>query len=70
MKSWVGPGNKATYSAHNGYVYRLQSYSGQNIDTLDNSMGFTSHVVFDLLHGLELKGFKVYTSNCYTSPEL
>jgi len=50
--------------------HRLQSYSGRNIDTLDNSMGLTSHVVLDLLHGLESKGFEVYTSNCYTSPEL
>ena len=70
MKIWVGPGNEATYSAHNGYVYPLQSYSGRNIGTLDNSTGLTSHVVLDLLHGLELKGFKVYPSNCYTSPEL
>ena len=48
----------------------LQSYSGRNIDTLDNSMGLTSHVVLDLLHGLESKGFEVYTNKYYTSPEL
>lgn len=56
--------------AHNGYVYRYQVYAGRNVDTLDNSVGLTSHVVLDLLHGLESNRFEVYTDNYYTSPQL
>ena len=56
--------------AHNGYVYRYQVYAGRNIDNLDNSVGLTSRVVLDLLHGLESHGFEVYTDNYYTSPQL
>jgi len=56
-KRWWGLGTRLLEHVHNGYVYCLQRYSGQKVDTLGNRMGLTSYVVYDL-HGLELKDLK------------
>ena len=55
--------------ATNGYVYRIQIYTGKNMeDTSD--VGLCSKVVLDLMAGLEDSGFELYTDNYYTSPQL
>ena len=56
--------------ATNGYIYRLQVYTGKNMETSQPEIGLCSRVVLDLLAGLEDLGVDVYTDNYYTSPEL
>ena len=36
----------------------------------EHSVGISSRVVLDLIHGLEGDGLELYTDNYYTSPEL
>ena len=54
--------------ATNGYVYRLQIYTGKNIDNTSD-IGLCSRVCLDLMSGLPC-GFKLFTDNYYTSPRL
>ena len=55
--------------ATNGYVYRMQIYTGKNMES-DISVGLCSRVVLDLMSGLEADGFHLFTDNYYTSPQL
>ena len=55
--------------ATNGYVYRMQIYTGKHADA-DSSVGLCSRVVLDLISGLEREGFHLYTDNYCTSPIL
>ena len=52
------------------YVYRLQVYTGKNLENSDRSVGLCSQVVLDLMAGLEKQGHDLYTDNYYTSPQL
>ena len=54
--------------ATNGYVYRLQIYTGKNMDNTSD-IGLYSRVCLDLMSGLPC-GFKLFTDNYYTSPRL
>ena len=45
--------------ATNGYVYHMQIYTGKNAET-DSSVGLCSRVVYDLMSGLERKGFDLW----------
>ena len=57
--------------AHNGYTYRLQIYTGKQVDeTASASLGLCSRVVLDLINGMEDDGHTLFTDNYYTSPEL
>ncbi len=54
--------------ATNGYIYRLEVYTGKSVDeTRSLSAGLASQVVIDLLGGLDNI---YYTDNYYTSPLL
>ena len=53
----------------NGYVKRLQIYTGKSLDTVDD-VGLCTRVVLDLMSGLEGSGLNLYTDNYYTSPTL
>ena len=55
--------------ATNGYVYRLQIYTGKQLDTTVDA-GLCLRVVLELMTGLEYKGLQLYTDNYYSSPEL
>ena len=54
--------------ATNGYVYRLQIYSGKNLESDDVDVGLCSRVLLELMSGLD--GHHLYTDNYYTSPEV
>ena len=56
--------------ATNGYVYRLQIYTGKNLEETSISAGLYSQVVLDLMKGFEMEGHELYTDNYYTSPQL
>ena len=52
-------------NATNGYVYRLQIYTGKNLEsTIDT--GLCSRVLLELMIGLDRH--QLYTDNYYTSP--
>ena len=53
--------------ATNGYVYRIQTYSGKNLDS-DVDTGLCSRVLLELMSNLD--GHHLYTDNYYTSPEV
>ena len=53
--------------ATNGYIYRMQIYTGKNMES-NLDIGLCSRVVLELMDGLE--GHEVYTDNYYTSPRL
>ena len=53
----------------NGYVYRLQIYTGKQLDTTVDA-GLCSRIVLELMTGLEYKDLQLYTDNYYSSPEL
>ena len=55
--------------ARNGYVYRVQIYTGINVETVDSNR-LCSRVVLDLLEGLEYSNIHIYMDNCYSSPNL
>ena len=55
--------------AHNGYVYRLQVYTGKDLNTVSD-VGLCSKVVLDLMSGLESFHNELFTDNYYTSPSL
>ena len=55
--------------ATNGYVYRLQVYTGKNIDVSNPDIGLSSRVCMELMSGLP-EGLKLFTDNYYTSPRL
>ena len=55
--------------ATNGYVYRLQVYTGKNLESGSADVGLSSRVCIELMSGLP-KGFKLFTNNYYTSPRL
>ena len=55
--------------AKNGYVYRMQIYTGKNY-SLDSDVGLCSRVVLELLDGLEHTGPRVFMDNYYISPWL
>ena len=55
--------------ARNGYCYRMQIYTGKNVETVD-STGLCSRVVLDLLEGFEHSNIHVYMDNYYSSPNL
>ena len=50
----------------NGYVKRLQIYTGKSLDTVDD-VGLCTRVVLDLMSGLEGSGLNLYTDNYYTT---
>ena len=54
----------------NGYVYKMQVYTGKNVESTETNVGLCSRVVLDLMSGLEDKGLDLYTDNYYTSSEL
>lgn len=56
--------------ATNGYVYKMQVYTGKGMETTEPEVGLCSRVVLDLMSGLEHLGLDLYTDNYYTSPEL
>ena len=53
--------------ATNGYIYRMQIYTGKNMES-NLDVGLCSRVVLELMDVLE--GHEVYTNNYYTSPRL
>ena len=53
--------------ATNGYIYRIQIYSGKNLDS-DVDVGLCSRVLLELMS--DLHGHQLYTDNYYTSPEV
>ena len=53
--------------ATNGYIYRIQIYSGKNLDC-DVDVGLCSRVLLELMS--DLHGHHLYTDNYYTSPEV
>ena len=61
-------GDKGTLcDATNGYVYRLQVYTGKKLEDASTTVGLCSRVVLD---GFEKLGHELYTDNYYTSPQL
>ena len=54
----------------NGYVYRLQVYTGKNSDLSTSEMGLSSKVVTELVRGLEGSSPKLYMDNYYTNSRL
>ena len=56
-------------NATNGYVYRIQIYTGRGVES-DVTTGLCSSVVLDRVEGLEQDGFHLFTDNYYTSPQL
>ena len=55
--------------ARNGYVYRVQIYTGKNT-VVQDCIGLSSRVVLDLLEGFENAGVQVYMDRFYSSPNL
>ena len=55
--------------ATNGYVYRLQIYTGKDMES-NTTAGLCSRVVLDLISGMEADGLHLFTDNYYTSPQL
>ncbi len=55
--------------ATNGYIYRLEIYTGKN-EILDNATGLCSRVVLDLMKGFDYSGNTLYTDHYYSSPRL
>ena len=55
--------------ATNGYVKRLQIYTGKDVSNSSIQVGLCTKVVLDLVLGLEFS-FHLYTDNYYTSPLL
>ena len=55
--------------SRNGYVYRLQIYTGKNCVVQENT-GLSSRVVLDLMDGFEHKNLHVYMDRFYCSPDL
>jgi len=53
--------------ATNGYVYRLQIYTGKSLES-SVDVGLCSRVLLDLMTGLE--GHRLFTDNYYTGPEV
>ena len=51
--------------ATNGYIYRVQVYTGKQLDSTVDA-GLCSRVVLELMTGLENKGLQLYTDNYYT----
>ena len=56
--------------SRNGYVKRIQIYTGKNSELSKNEVGLASNVVLELLEGLEQTHPKVYMDNYYSSPVL
>ena len=56
--------------ATNGYVHRLQVYTGKNSELSTHEQGLSTRVVLELLHGKESAQHKIYMDNYYTSPRL
>ena len=56
--------------ATNGYVHRLQVYTGKNSELSTHEQGLSTRVVLELLQGMESAQHKVYMDNYYTSPRL
>ena len=56
--------------ATNGYVYKMQVYTGKGMETTEPEVELCSRVVLDLMSGLERHGLDLYTDDYYTSPEL
>ena len=47
--------------ATNGYVFRMQVYTGKGMETTEPEVGLCSRVVLDLMSGLEQQGLDLYT---------
>ena len=56
--------------ARNGYMKRLQVYTGKGVASSTNQIGLCSKLVLDLMQGFEFSGLHLYTDNYYTSPML
>ena len=54
----------------NGYVYRLQIYTGKHVESSNPSIGLCTRVCLDLLDGLPDNGYCLFTDNYYTGPDL
>ena len=53
--------------ATNGYVYRIQIYTGKNLKS-SIDVGLSSRILLELMADLE--GHQLYTDNYYTGPEV
>ena len=56
--------------ATNGYVYRLQIYTGKNSELSSSEQGLSTKVVLELVKGMEYLQHKLYMDNYYSSPYL
>ena len=56
--------------ATSAYCWNFDVYVGKYGTEIDRTFGLSGRVVIDLLHGLENKGYCVFTDNFYTSPTL
>ena len=53
--------------ATNGYVKKIQRYTGKSLDSNSGDIGICTNVVLDLMSGLENTGLHFFTDNYYTS---
>ena len=53
--------------ATNGYIYRLQAYTGKNLNPGSPDVGLSSRVCIELMSRLP-EGLKLFIDNYYTSP--
>ena len=56
--------------ATNGYVCRLQVYTGKNGELSSSEQGLSTKVVHELVRGKESVQPKIYMDNYYSSPQL
>ena len=56
--------------ATNGYVKRLQLYTGKGLASGNKDIGLCTRVVLELMDDLKDSGLHLYTDNYYTSPVL
>ena len=55
--------------ATNSYVYRLQVYTGKNLESGSANVGLSSRAYIELMSGLP-EGYKLFTGNYCTNPHL
>ena len=66
MKAWV------LADSSNGYVWNWKLYTGKEDDTPVSPFGLAHRVVLELLDDdrLRSKGYRIFTDNFYSSPDL
>ena len=57
-------------NATNGYIYKMQVYTGKNLGDDGVDVGLCSRVALEQMSGLENDDHCVFTNNYYTSPQL